>query len=109
MEAIGNFSILKYTGSNITKITDYDNQLMSTYSWSVMFSSDNHRITVVDNIDPNSTLRYGGVDDMSVEDDFIIGPWKSNSEQKWIEEVQEEEIQESLEEYYLVTKKYIKH
>jgi hypothetical protein len=109
VEAIGNFSILKYTGSNITKITDYDNQLMSTYPWSVMFSSDNHRITVVDNIDPNSNLRYGGMDDMSIEDDFIVGPWKSTSEQKWTEEVKEEETQESLEEYYLVTKKYIKH
>lgn len=109
VEAIGNFSILKYTGSNITKITDYDNQLMSTYPWSVMFSSDNHRITVVDNIDPNSNFRYGGVDDMSIEDDFIVGPWRSGLEQNWIDEVKEEEIQESLEEYYLVTKKYIKH
>ncbi|OJW72270.1 MAG: hypothetical protein BGO68_06025 [Candidatus Amoebophilus sp. 36-38] len=109
VEAIGNFSILKYTGSNITKITDYDNQLMSTYPWSVMISSDNHRITVVDDIDPNSNFRYGGVDDMSIEDDFIIGPWLSTPEKNWIDEVQEEIIQESLEEYYLVTKKYIKH
>jgi hypothetical protein len=108
IEAIGNFSILKYTGSNITKITDYDNQLMSTYPWSVMVSSDNHRITVVDNIDPNSNFRYGGVDDMSIEDDFIIGPWIAPGK-KWIDEVNEELIQESLEEYYLVTKKYIKH
>lgn len=109
VEAIGNFSILKYTGSNITKISDYDNQLTSTYPWSVMISSDNHRIKVVDNIDPNSNFRYGGVDDMSIEDDFIVGPWKSGLEKNWIEEVNEEKIQESLEEYYLVTKKYIKN
>ena len=109
IEAIGNFSILKYTGSNITKITDYDNQLMATYPWSVMVSSETHRITLVDSIDPNSNLRYGGMNDMSIEDDFIIGPWRSSLERDWSEEVKEELIQESLEEYYLVTKKHIKH
>lgn len=109
IEAIGNFSILKYTGSNITKITDYDNQLMSTYPWSVMFSSDKHRITVVDNIDPNTNFRYGGVDDMSIEYDFIIGPWETGPNKNWLNEIEKETIQESLEEYYLITKKYIKY
>jgi hypothetical protein len=109
IEAIGNFSILKYTGSNITKITDYDNQLMSTYPWSVMFSSDKHRITVVDNIDPNTNFRYGGVDDMSLEYDFIVGPWETVPNKSWLNEVEKETIQESLEEYYLITKKSIKY
>jgi len=107
VEAIGNFSILKYTGCDITKITDYDNQLMSTYPWSVMVSSENHRISVVDTIESTANFRYGGVNDMCVEDDFIIGPWRSTPERNWADEVKEDTIQESLEEYYLVTKKYI--
>ena len=112
VEGIGNFSILKYTGKGdelkITKITNYDNYLRASYPWSVMVSADTHQIDVVDELQTNAGLRQGGVADMRIGGDFVIGPWREA-----ILEPQQAApkalIKESLEEYYLVTKKNIKN
>ena len=113
VEGIGNFSILKYTGKGstltITKITDYDNYLKATYPWSVMVSADKHKIVAIDETLLQTSLRRGGVDDMGIGEDFIIGPWqegKIKAEEANFKQ-EEEVVQESLEEYYLVTKKHM--
>ena len=110
---IGNFSILKYTGKGddltITKITSYDHYLRATYPWSVIVSADKHKITAVDELRTYTSLQQGGVDGMSIGRDFVIGPWRAAEAEPQKTEIKKSTLKESLEEYYLVTKKNIKN
>ena len=71
-----------------------------------MMSADTHKILVVDEIHAGVNFRRGGVADMSVGEDFVVGPWQDGNLQAWDKGVNKETFQESAEEYYMVTKKY---
>lgn len=73
-----------------------------------MVSADSHKIAVVDEIRAYTSLRHGGVDDMGIGEDFVVGPWQEVKTEDREAETKEAALQESLEEYYLVTKKNIK-
>lgn len=112
VEGVGKFSILKYTNKEdtlrIVKITDYDNYLRATFPWSIMVSADKHEILVVDKIQSKASQHQGGVESMGIDEDFVVGPWKEIKGKDRAIEKTSETLQESLEEYYLVTKKHIK-
>ncbi|TSJ80823.1 MAG: baseplate J/gp47 family protein [Candidatus Cardinium sp.] len=110
IEGIGNFSILKYSGNppdlKLDKVTTYDSHLFAGYPWSVMVSSKNHKISVVDKFDTAVKLRHGSIGDMAISEDFIVGPWE-RPKQEPIPCVDKGAPIPSLEEYCLITKKYI--
>ena len=112
IEGIGNFSILKYAGKGetltITRITNYNSYVQATYPWSVIVSADRHKISAVDTINTCKNIREGGVADMSIGEDFVVGPWQTEGVKNRDTEDKEAAPHESLEEYYLVTKKKIK-
>ncbi len=112
VEGIGNFSILKYSGNKkelkLDKVTTYDSHLFSSYPWSVMVSSKNHKISVVDKFDAAVKLRHGSIGDMAISEDFIVGPWELPIEAAPTESVDKDTPILSLEEYCLITKKYIR-
>ncbi|WP_419241322.1 baseplate J/gp47 family protein [Cardinium endosymbiont of Nabis limbatus] len=111
IEGIGNFSILKYSGNapdlKLDKVTTYDSHLFAGYPWSVMVSSKNHKISVVDKFDAAVKLRHGSIGDMAISEDFIVGPWE-RPKQEPIPCVDQGAPIPSLEEYCLITKKYIR-
>ena len=111
VEGIGNFSILKYTGKGpnltITKVRDYDNYLHATYPWSIMVSADHHKISIIEEIHPRTSFRHGGVADMSIGEDFVIGPWQEEAAKDAAAYAPQEQLQESQEAHYLVTKKQL--
>ena len=112
VEGIGNFSILKYSGNakelKLNKVTTYDSHLFADYPWSVMVSSKNHKISVVDKFDATVKLRHGSIGDMAISEDFIVGPWERSKEEEPTPCVDKNAPIPSLEEYCLITKKYIR-
>lgn len=112
IEGIGNFSILKYVGTppdlKLDKVTTYDSHLFASYPWSVMVSSASHKIAVVDKFDAAVKLRHGSIGDMAIAEDFIVGPWAVPKEEASLPCVDQDIPMPSLEEYCLITKKYIK-
>ncbi|WP_342265298.1 baseplate J/gp47 family protein [Cardinium endosymbiont of Philonthus spinipes] len=112
VEGIGNFSILKYSGKppdlKLDKVTTYDSHLFAGYPWSVMVSSKNHKISVVDKFDAAVKLRHGSIGDMAISEDFIVGPWERSKEEEFIPCVDKDTPIPILEEYCLITKKYIR-
>ncbi|MEL6412777.1 MAG: hypothetical protein AAFQ08_01490, partial [Bacteroidota bacterium] len=92
----------------ISKITDYDNYLRATYPWSIMVSAQHHTISIVDEIQARTSFRRGGIADMRISEDFVIGPWKEVDNKAWEEPREVLTLQESLEAHYLVTKKQLK-
>ncbi|WP_339043846.1 baseplate J/gp47 family protein [Cardinium endosymbiont of Tipula unca] len=113
IEGIGNFSILKYVGKapelKLDKVTDYNSHLFASYPWSIMVSAKNHKISAVDKFDVAVKLRHGSVGDMAIGEDFIVGPWTVLlSEKDPVVCSNEETLLPSLEEYCLITQKYIR-
>ncbi|AXI23985.1 Baseplate J-like protein [Cardinium endosymbiont of Sogatella furcifera] len=112
VEGIGNFSILKYCGHTkdlkLDKVTTYDSHLFAGYPWSVMVSSKNHKIAVVDTFDAAVKLRHGSIGDMAISEDFIVGPWERPKPEEHIPCIDQDIPIPSLEEYCLITKKYIR-
>ena len=113
VEGIGSFSILKYAGSSenliLSKVTDYDSYLKATYPWSVMVAAKHHKIAAVNNFDTTSQLRHGGLGDMAIGEDFLIGPWDGFTKEEYNDTLdnRETKLVESLEDHYLLTKKNI--
>ncbi|TDG95617.1 baseplate J/gp47 family protein [Cardinium endosymbiont of Culicoides punctatus] len=112
IEGIGNFSILKYVGKapdlKLDKVTDYNGHLFANYPWSIMVSAKHHKISAVDNFDVTAKLRHGSIGDMAIGEDFIVGPWTVLSDKDSETCINEDILVPSLEEYCLITKKYIK-
>ncbi|MGI2299007.1 baseplate J/gp47 family protein [Candidatus Cardinium hertigii] len=112
VEGIGNFSILKYAGKppnlKLDKITTYDSHLFASHPWSVMVSSKKHKIAVVDTFDTALKLRHGSIGDMAIAEDFIVGPWQVPKEEEPLPCIDQDSPIPSVEEYCLITKKYIK-
>ncbi|MBX9890386.1 MAG: baseplate J/gp47 family protein [Amoebophilaceae bacterium] len=111
IEGIGNFSILKYVGKvpylKLDKVTAYNSRLYAVYPWSVMVSAKSHTISAVDKFDTNVKFRYGGLGDMAIGEDLIIGPWEEKLEQPTLAYLDKDVLIPSTEEHYLITKKYI--
>jgi len=112
IEGVGNFSILKYVGKvphlKLDKVTAYNSRLYATYPWSVMVSATLHTISAVDKFDNNVKFRYGGLGDMAIGEDFIIGPWEETVKPVPIIGEDQDVLIPSTEEHYLITKKHIK-
>lgn len=112
IEGVGNFSILKYVGKapdlKLDKVTDYNSHLFASYPWSIMVSAKNHKISAVDKFDVAVKLRHGSVGDMAIGEDFIVGPWTVLSDKDPVACTNEDTLIPSLEEYCLITQKYIR-
>ena len=112
IEGIINFSIFKYVGQSpnlkLDKVTHYDSCLRASYPWSVMVSAKNHKISAVNKFDVAVKLRDGNIGEMAIGEDFIIGPFESPPNQDVTQCVSEDVPIPSLQEYYLITQKYIK-
>jgi hypothetical protein len=108
VDIITKFSLVKEAKhaktSSLIKINSYNSYIAATYPWSIIISAPSHIISInTDKLSSTETVSANdGVAGMSINKDFIVGPWSYGNRIAINKDIREKYLQESLESHYLV-------
>lgn len=111
IETITKFSLIKTSGNDqettLIKVNSYNSYIKATYPWSIVIPTQNHVVSAYEGDFSekriNTTEACDGISSMSVDKDFVIGPWQlgnriaSNKTTKT-----DKDLEESIETYHLI-------
>lgn len=110
VDIITKFSLIKEAKhgktSSTIKINSYDSYISATYPWSIIISAPKHVISINTNKLTSTEFlsKQDGVSRMSINKDFIIGPWNYGNRITINKDKKDIPFRRSLENHYLITK-----
>lgn len=115
IETITKFSLIKKSSSgdeiSLTKVNSYNSYIKSTYPWSIVVPAPKHVVSIYEGDFSeravNTTEACDGIASMSIDTDFVIGPWFGGNRIAVNKTTRlERELEESVETYCVIANNY---